>query len=132
MKGYPTTPTVGRCGEIALDKVANLEKKLPADFIGDNGLSITEKCRDYLLPLIAGEDYPPYRDGLPALPVHQPSGASEVVTICPGAGKAEGRKTVHVTGKQDLPQICAGAPVPAGTAANWRVIFFGKRHEKNK
>ena len=38
---------------------------MPRDFITDDGFGITEKCRRYLLPLIQGEDYPAYRDGLP-------------------------------------------------------------------
>lgn len=48
-----------------LEKVANVEKKMPASFITRDGFGITGRCRDYLLPLIKGEDYPPYRDGLP-------------------------------------------------------------------
>ena len=39
---------------------------MPRDFITDDGFGITAACRRYLEPLIAGEDYPPYRDGLPA------------------------------------------------------------------
>lgn len=50
---------------VPLEKVANVEKKVPRDFITTDGFGITEKCRRYLEPLIAGEDYPPYRDGLP-------------------------------------------------------------------
>jgi 6-phosphofructokinase 1 len=49
-----------------LEDVANVEKKLPRDYITDDGFHITAKCRQYLLPLIQGEDYPPYRNGLPA------------------------------------------------------------------
>ena len=30
-----------------------------------DGFSITDSCREYLLPLIEGENYPPYKDGLP-------------------------------------------------------------------
>ena len=52
-------------GEAPLDKVANVEKKMPRDFITEDGFHITEKCRRYLAPLIAGEDYPPYKNGLP-------------------------------------------------------------------
>ncbi len=48
-----------------LSKVANVEKMMPRDFISDDGFGITQKCRDYLAPLIKGEDYPPYKDGLP-------------------------------------------------------------------
>jgi len=52
-------------GEAPLDKVANVEKKMPRDYISKDGFHITAKCRDYLSPLIAGEDYPPYKNGLP-------------------------------------------------------------------
>ncbi len=48
-----------------LERVANHEKKMPRDFITKDGFHITQKCRNYLLPLIAGEAYPPYRNGLP-------------------------------------------------------------------
>jgi len=54
-----------RIVEADLNKVANVEKKMPRAFISRNGFGITQKCRDYLEPLIRGEDYPPYRDGLP-------------------------------------------------------------------
>jgi 6-phosphofructokinase len=52
-------------GEAHLENVANVEVKMPRDFITQDGFQITEKCREYLLPLIQGEDYPPYRNGLP-------------------------------------------------------------------
>ena len=48
-----------------LKDVANREKFMPRDFITRDGFGITEKCRSYLAPLIQGEDYPPYRNGLP-------------------------------------------------------------------
>ena len=50
---------------VPLAKVANVEKKVPRDFITEDGFGITAACRRYLAPLIAGEDYPPYKDGLP-------------------------------------------------------------------
>ena len=50
---------------VPLSEVANVEKKLPRHFITDDGFGITAACRRYLEPLIAGEDAPPYRDGLP-------------------------------------------------------------------
>jgi len=50
---------------VALADVANQEKKMPADFISANGMHITEACRRYLTPLIQGEAYPPYLDGIP-------------------------------------------------------------------
>ena len=49
-----------------LKDIANREKMMPRDFISADGFHITDKCRTYLAPLIAGEDYPPYRNGLPA------------------------------------------------------------------
>ena len=48
-----------------LSKVANVEKMMPANFISKDGFGITKKCREYLEPLIKGEDYPPYKNGLP-------------------------------------------------------------------
>jgi 6-phosphofructokinase 1 len=51
---------------VPLEAVANKEKKVPRDYITADGFGITEACRRYLAPLMAGEDYPPYRDGLPA------------------------------------------------------------------
>ena len=52
--------------EIAeLKDVANKEKFMPRDFISGDGFGITAKCRQYLAPLIQGEDYPPYKNGLP-------------------------------------------------------------------
>jgi 6-phosphofructokinase 1 len=52
-------------GEAPLGAVANVEKKVPRDFITADGFGITAACRRYLLPLIGGEDYPPYKNGLP-------------------------------------------------------------------
>ncbi len=52
-------------GSAPLDQIANREKKMPLEFISDDGFGITEPCRRYLLPLIQGEDYPPYKGGLP-------------------------------------------------------------------
>ena len=49
-----------------LEDIANHEKKMPADFIREDGYGITEACRRYLQPLIAGEAHPPYgSNGLP-------------------------------------------------------------------
>jgi 6-phosphofructokinase 1 len=39
---------------------------MPMNFISRDGFGITKRCRDYLEPLITGEDYPPYgKDGMP-------------------------------------------------------------------
>jgi 6-phosphofructokinase len=51
--------------EAPLDQVANVEKMMPRNFISRDGFGITQAGHDYLAPLIAGEDYPPYRGGLP-------------------------------------------------------------------
>jgi len=48
-----------------LSKIANLEKKLPRSFISKNGMNVTQKAIDYLMPLIQGESYPPYKNGVP-------------------------------------------------------------------
>lgn len=58
-------PYAWEIGKVALSEVANVEKKMPREFISEDGYGITAACRRYLAPLIAGEDYPPYRDGLP-------------------------------------------------------------------
>ena len=52
-------------GEAPLGKVANVEKMMPRSFISKDGFGITARAREYLSPLIQGEDYPPYKDGLP-------------------------------------------------------------------
>lgn len=59
------SPYSWEIGAAELKDVANVEKKMPRSFISEDGFGITEGCRRYLLPLIAGEDYPPYRNGLP-------------------------------------------------------------------
>jgi len=55
-----------KIGTAPLAEVANREHKMPREFITADGFGVTAKGRAYLLPLIQGEDYPPYRDGLPA------------------------------------------------------------------
>jgi 6-phosphofructokinase 1 len=58
-------PYKWKVGVAPLSKVANVEKFMPRNFITPDGFGITEKCRAYLAPLIKGEDYPAYKDGLP-------------------------------------------------------------------
>ena len=48
-----------------LSRIANQEKMLPRRYISADGFSITAAARRYLQPLIQGEDYPPYINGLP-------------------------------------------------------------------
>jgi len=59
------TPYAWEIGVAALADVANVERKMPRDFISADGFHITDKCRAYLGPLIAGEATPPSRNGLP-------------------------------------------------------------------
>ncbi len=54
-----------KVGVAKLSDVANVEKKMPRDYITADGFHITAKCRNYLSPLIAGEAYPPFENGLP-------------------------------------------------------------------
>lgn len=54
-----------KIGIAPLSRVANVERKMPRNFISRDGFGITAACREYLEPLIRGEDYPPYRNGLP-------------------------------------------------------------------
>ena len=58
-------PYKWKIGMAQLSRVANVEKMMPSNFITKDGFGITEKCRAYLAPLIKGEDYPSYKDGLP-------------------------------------------------------------------
>jgi 6-phosphofructokinase 1 len=64
-------------GEAPLAAIANREKKVPRNFITADGFGITAACRRYLLPLIGGEDYPPYRAGLPDYVVLKGSGVAK-------------------------------------------------------
>ena len=59
------TPYRWKIGTAKLSRVANVEKMMPKNFITKDGFGITAKCRDYLAPLMKGEDYPPFKNGLP-------------------------------------------------------------------
>ena len=50
---------------ISLSKIANVEKKLPKSYISGNGFDVTSKAIKYLSPLIKGEAYPKFKDGIP-------------------------------------------------------------------
>jgi len=60
-----SSPYAWEVGSVALSEVANVEKMMPREYISDDGFGITEACREYLTPLIQGEEYPPYSNGLP-------------------------------------------------------------------
>ncbi|MEZ5505616.1 MAG: 6-phosphofructokinase [Gammaproteobacteria bacterium] len=54
-------------GEAPLSQVANVEQKMPREFISEDGFDITAPCLEYLRPLIQGESYPPYQNGIPQI-----------------------------------------------------------------
>ncbi|PID33780.1 MAG: 6-phosphofructokinase [Thiotrichales bacterium] len=58
-------PYQWKIGSGDLADVANVEKMMPLEYISEDGFGITDACREYLLPLIAGESYPPYKKGMP-------------------------------------------------------------------
>ena len=58
-------PYKWKIGVADLANVANVEKMMPNNFITKDGFGITDACRRYLQPLIQGEDYPPYKNGMP-------------------------------------------------------------------
>jgi 6-phosphofructokinase 1 len=60
-----SNPYVWEIGKAPLAKVANVEKMMPREFISGDGFGITDACREYLVPLIQGEQYPPYENGMP-------------------------------------------------------------------
>ncbi|BAN68110.1 6-phosphofructokinase [endosymbiont of unidentified scaly snail isolate Monju] len=61
-----SSPYKWHIGETPLSEVANVEKMMPLDFISEDGYGITDKCKEYLYPLIKGEAYPEYdENGMP-------------------------------------------------------------------
>ena len=50
---------------VELSEVANKEKKIPLEWIDENGTGLKQEFIDYALPLIQGESSPPMVDGLP-------------------------------------------------------------------
>lgn len=65
IKRESSSPYIWSIDNVPLEKVANQEKKMPLDFISQDGMGITNACREYLQPLIQGEAYPPYAHGIP-------------------------------------------------------------------
>ena len=59
-----TMPYSWEIGKVALSKVANIEKKMPRNFISKDGFGITQSCKNYLSPLIQGEAWAPFEDGV--------------------------------------------------------------------
>lgn len=58
-------PYAWTTGHVALEEVAGRERAVPREFISADGFGITAACRRQLAPLLEGEDYPDYRQGLP-------------------------------------------------------------------
>jgi len=65
IKRMSDKPYKWRIESAPLSRIANKEKMVPKRYITKDGFGITNACRRYLEPLIKGEDYPPYKDGLP-------------------------------------------------------------------
>ncbi|MDC0141503.1 6-phosphofructokinase [Gammaproteobacteria bacterium] len=64
IKRVSSNPYSWKINKVKLSKVANVERKLPQNFITKDGFGVTEACKNYLRPLIQGEAYPPYKDGV--------------------------------------------------------------------
>lgn len=62
VSGQPYRWKVGR---VSLEDVANRERTVPREFITPDGFGITARCRNYLQPLITGEAFPPFEEGMP-------------------------------------------------------------------
>ena len=65
MKRLSDVPYRWRTNLLPFEAVANLERKLPPEFIAADGFGVTEAFRRWCRPLISGEDMPAFRDGLP-------------------------------------------------------------------
>ena len=51
--------------EAPIVEIANKEKEVPDEYLREDGYHITNAFRTYASPLIEGEDYPPFKNGLP-------------------------------------------------------------------
>ncbi|WP_028491249.1 6-phosphofructokinase [Thioalkalivibrio sp. ALE19] len=63
-----TQPYRWSIGRTSLESVADIEQGMPREYITPDGYGITQEARDYLRPLIQGEEQPPFERGLPAYP----------------------------------------------------------------
>ena len=64
IKRKKTKPYSWEIGKVELSKVANIEKKMPKNFISKDGFGITTACKNYLSPLIQGEAWAPFEQGV--------------------------------------------------------------------
>ena len=60
-----TDPYAYAIGEAAIENIANMTQFVPDEFINPEGNHVTDACLYHLLPLIRGEKYPAYENGLP-------------------------------------------------------------------
>ena len=65
IKRTSNKPYKWKLSTVPLHKVANVEKKMPKNYISADGYHITSACRKYMAPLINGEDCPKYKNGIP-------------------------------------------------------------------
>lgn len=65
IKRLSDNPYRWEIGTTDIMNLANVEEKIPNDYINEDGFGVNEKCLQYLRPLIQGEAYPDYKDGLP-------------------------------------------------------------------
>ena len=60
-----TKPYVTEIGCIDIAEIANKVKSVDQSFINERGNNVTDECLEYLLPLVAGEVFPEYENGIP-------------------------------------------------------------------
>lgn len=60
-----SAPYAFEIGHEDIFKIANQTRTVPVEFINERGNNVTDDCLTYLLPLIRGERYPVFRDGIP-------------------------------------------------------------------
>ena len=65
IKRVSNNPYKWEIGTGDLKDIANLEKTLPKEYISDCGFRITSEGKQYLSPLIQGENYPEFLNGVP-------------------------------------------------------------------
>ena len=65
IKRISDSPYAWTISEGDLNEIANEEKTLPKNFISNDGFRITKAGIDYLQPLIEGESFPKFRNGIP-------------------------------------------------------------------
>ena len=69
---------------------------MPLDFISDDGFGITDKCREYLYPLIQGEAYPDYDErGMPRYVVLKNELIERKLAISSSGSVVEDRSSLH-------------------------------------